>query len=88
MGDYKSGYSTASSKTKSIASHNSGLKKAQSKAEARSHAYRENWEKVNLNDVVGKFAPGEKPYLDGNKLYSFSLSRVNSLYISSILSNR
>jgi len=68
MGDYKSGYSTASSKTKGIASHNSGLKKAQSKAEARSHAYRENWKKVNLNDVVGKFAPGEKPYLDGNKL--------------------
>lgn len=68
MGDYKSGYSTASSKTKGIASHNSGLKKAQSKAEARSHAYRENWKKVNLNDVVGKLASGEKPYLDGNKL--------------------
>lgn len=68
MGDYKGGYSTASSKVKNIAEHNSNLKRRQIRAELDSHSYRSDWAKVNLNEVVAEFASGEKPFLDRHKL--------------------
>ena len=42
-------------------------------ARLRKEKYKDNWQSVNINDVVNKFAPGSVPYLNGAKLVFLSL---------------
>ena len=77
MSDYKGGYSTNASKMKKQSESSKSLKKIRRNAEKRSHAYKENWQKVNLNDVVNRFTPGATPYNNGGKfIYSNERYRI------------
>ena len=67
MSDYKGGYSTNASKMKKKSESSKSLNKIRRNAERRSHTHRESWQKVNLNDIVKKFAPGVTPYNNGGK---------------------
>lgn len=68
MGDYKSGYSTNSTKTKKLTEHNKSIAKKWYSSEVRANKYRDGYDKVNINDIVAKFAPGSKPYIAGIKM--------------------
>lgn len=68
MSDYKGGYSTNSAKTKKLSEHNKSIAKKWNSAEIRANKYRDGYEKVNINDIVAKFAPGSKPYTSGIKM--------------------
>lgn len=61
MGDYKTSYSTSVSKIKQAAESDSSLSNTLSNAKMRVDKYGSDWESVNINDVVNKFAPGATP---------------------------
>lgn len=42
----------------------------------RAREYGKNWESVNINDVVDKFAPGAEPEFVDGKIYFYNSSRT------------
>lgn len=68
MSDSKSQYSANSAAGKKLAEQDALLKGKLERASDRATRFRENWQTVNLNDLVSRFAPGStaKPY--GSKI--------------------
>lgn len=67
MSDYKGGYSTNASKMKMKSESSKTYSLIRKSAEDRSRRWGNTWEKVNLNDIVNKFAPGSIPFNMGGK---------------------
>lgn len=66
--DAKSMYSANVSAMKKIAHLDPDLMKTLENGIERAIKYHSNWEPVNINDVVNKFALGSTPYQDGGKI--------------------
>lgn len=68
MSDSKSKYSAGVSAQTAVAQLDAALKGKLDKAAIRAQKYHANWQPVNLNDFVERFAPGSTPKLDGSKI--------------------
>lgn len=66
--DAKSMYSANVSAMNQIAHLDPELMKALERGIERAIKYHSNWEPVNINDIVNKFAPGSTPYQRGGKI--------------------
>lgn len=66
--DAKSLYSANASAMKQIAHLDPELMKMLEKGIERARTHHSNWESVNINDIVNKFAPGSTPYLKKGKI--------------------
>ena len=66
--DAKSNYSNNVSDMKQNAISDAELSETLERAKERANEYQANWESVDLNDVVNKFAPGSTPYREGGKI--------------------
>ena len=58
MADYKTTYSTNVNKMKKASETNNGLSTHLRNGKARTDKFSSGWDRVNINDVVEKFAPG------------------------------
>lgn len=66
--DSKTEYSNNASAMKKIAELDSKLAKELEKGIERASKYKQNWESVNINTVVEKFAPNSTPYKSNGKI--------------------
>lgn len=68
MADSKGYYSTNAQKASKMAKVSSAMGKKQYGSDLRVNKYRSNWETVDINEIVEKYAPGSKPYVNGGKI--------------------
>lgn len=68
MSDSKSQYSSGVSGQKALAQLDETLKAKLDRASSRAARYHENWQTINLNDFVDKFAPGSSAQTSGSKI--------------------
>lgn len=68
MSDSKSQYSSGSAGQKALAQLDASLKKKLDNASARAARFHTNWQPVNLNDFVDRFAPGSTAQRSGSKI--------------------
>lgn len=66
--DAKDYYSDNVSDMKQNAISDAELSETLERAKERAKEYQANWESVDINDVVNKFAPGSTPYQNGGKI--------------------
>ena len=66
--DSKTEYSKNASAMKKIAELDKTLSKELEKGIERANKYNKNWESVNINTVVDKFAPNSNPYKNNGKI--------------------
>ena len=66
--DTKTDYSSNVSAMKQIADIDAGLAKELEKGAERARRFHSNWQSVNINEVVEKFAPGAVAYQKGGKI--------------------
>ena len=69
MSDSKSAYSTGVAAQKALAQLDAELTRKLDRAAERAKRFHANWQAVNLNDFVDKFAPGSTAKIDGSKIY-------------------
>lgn len=69
MSDSKAQYSNSVTAQKALAQLNEDLKAKLDRASARAAKYKANWQTVNINDFVDKFAPGSTARIDGSKVF-------------------
>lgn len=68
MSDSKSSYSAGVGEQKALAQLDAALKQKLDRAAARTAKYHSNWQAVNLNHIVDRFAPGSTASLAGSKI--------------------
>ena len=68
MSDSKTKYSSGVSSQKALALLDAELSKKLDRATERAAKFHSNWQSVNLNDFVDRFAPGSDPQIDGSKI--------------------
>jgi len=69
MSDSKGKYSSSAASQRALAQLDAELKRKLDRASARTAKYHSNWQTVNLNDFVDKFALGSTAELHGGKIY-------------------
>lgn len=68
MADSKSRYSTNAAKASLMAKKSTAMAKKQHGSDIRVNKYRSGWATVDINEIVDKYAPGSKPYVNGGKI--------------------
>ncbi len=68
MSDSKAKYSSGVAAQKALAQLDSALKKKLEAAADRTAKYHANWQAVNLNNFVDRFAPGSTAEIRGSKI--------------------
>ncbi len=68
MSDSKSQFSSGVAGQKALAQLDSELKTKLDRASARAAKYHSNWQAVNINDFVDRFAPGSTAQVSGSKV--------------------
>lgn len=68
MSDSKGKYSSSAASQRALAQLDSSLKRKLEAAADRTAKYHSNWQTVNLNDFVDKFAPGSTAKINGPKI--------------------
>ena len=68
MSDSKGKYSSGAAAQRALAQLDASLKKRLETAADRTAKYHSNWQTVNLNDFVDKFAPGSTAKINGSKI--------------------
>lgn len=68
MSDSKSQFSSGVAGQKALAQLDSELKAKLDRASARAAKYHSNWQTVNINDFVDRFAPGSTAQISGSKI--------------------
>ena len=68
MADSKGKYSINAKKNNILAEKNKQLSKIKHQSLKRKQLHEQDWEKVDLNEIVEKFAPNSKPYTINGKL--------------------
>lgn len=68
MSDSKAKYSSGVSKQTVLAQLDASLKDKLDRAAGRAARYHSNWQTINLNDFVDKFAPESVPEISGSKI--------------------
>lgn len=69
--DYKSGYTNSVNERKQQSTSDANLADKIAKGKARTTAYGDNWQEVDIDDVIKKFAPGSAPeHKDGKIIYT------------------
>lgn len=68
MSDSKSKYSSGVATQKALAQLDAELAAKLGRAADRAAKYHANWQPVNLNDFVEKFAPGSNAVIEGSKI--------------------
>ncbi len=68
MSDSKSQYTSGSAGQKALAQLDATLKKKLDSASARAARFHANWQPVNLNDFIDRFAPGSTAQRSGSKI--------------------
>jgi len=68
MSDAKTGYSSGVSSQKALAQLDTELRQKLDRAAVRTAKYHSNWQAVNLNNIVDRFAPGSTAALVGSKI--------------------
>lgn len=68
MSDSKAKYSSGVAKQTTLAQLDASLKDKLDRAAGRAARYHSNWQTINLNDFVDKFAPGSVPEISGAKI--------------------
>ena len=76
MSDAKTDYTTAVNKQKNMAIKDSIVADFIQNGYARKTAYGEQWEVVDINDVVADIAPGAKPVVAGGKIIYYNSSKT------------
>ncbi len=74
--DDKSTYSNGVMERKQEAAEDQELARAIAAGEYRTREYGENWQWVNINDVIASIAPGSRPEFRNGKLYYFNAQRT------------
>ena len=77
--DAKDNYSDNVSDMKREALSDAELSENLKKAKDRAKMYQDNWESVNINDVVDRFAPGSMPFQDGIKIIFRDAAQTRSV---------
>lgn len=68
MSDSKSSYSSGVAAQTALAKLDSSLSKKLARAAERAAKFHANWKAVNLNDFIGRFAPGSHANMEGSKI--------------------
>lgn len=68
MSDSKGQFSSGVAGQKALAQLDEELKAKLDRASARAAKYKANWQTINLNDFVDKFAPGSTAKISGSKI--------------------
>ncbi len=68
MSDSKSQYSSGAAGQRALAQLDSELKAKLDRASSRAEKFHANWQAVNLNDFVERFAPGSTAQISGSKI--------------------
>ncbi|MCR4664889.1 MAG: hypothetical protein K5660_05940 [Paludibacteraceae bacterium] len=68
MSDSKTKYSSGVAAQKALAQLDEELRRKLDRAAGRAAQYHQNWQTINLNDFVDKFAPGSGAQIDGAKI--------------------
>jgi hypothetical protein len=79
MSDAKTDYSDIVSKQKNAATRDSIIADLIQRGYARKHEYGNEWETVDINDVVSVVAPGSKPITVGGKIYYYSIDGTKAV---------
>ncbi len=76
MSDAKTDYSDAVSSMKSEATRDSVVADLIQQGYARKAQYGNEWERVDINDVVSVIAPGSKPIIQGGKIIYYNVDKT------------
>lgn len=68
MSDSKGQFSSGAAGQKALSQLDEGLKAKLDRASARATKYKANWQTINLNDFVDRFAPGSTAKISGSKI--------------------
>ena len=68
MSDSKAQYSSGVAGQKALAQLDAELKQKLDRASERKAKYKPNWQTVNINDLVDRFAPGSTAQIEGSKI--------------------
>ena len=68
MSDSKGQFSSGVAGQKALSQLDEGLKAKLDRASARATKYKANWQTINLNDFVDRFAPGSTAKISGSKI--------------------
>lgn len=68
MSDSKSQFSSGVAGQKALSQLDAALKVKLDRASARAAKYHDNWQTINLNDFVDRFAPGSTAKISGSKI--------------------
>ena len=68
MSDSKSQFSSGVVGQKALSQLDAELKTKLDRASARAAKYHDNWQSINLNDFVDRFAPGSTAKISGSKI--------------------
>lgn len=74
--DDKGTYSDGVQERRHRASEDQLLAKAIEAGEYRVRTYGENWQSVNINEVIARIAPGSTPEYSNGKMYFYNQSRT------------
>ena len=66
--DYKNGYTNSVEERKQQSAADANLADKIARGKARAAAHSENWQEVDIDDVIKKFAPGSTPEHKGGKI--------------------
>ncbi len=67
--DYKSGFTNGVQERKLQSASDANLADKISGGKARASKYGENWQEVDIDDIVKRFAPGSEPVHKDGKMY-------------------
>ncbi|MDO5576288.1 MAG: hypothetical protein Q4F84_04355 [Fibrobacter sp.] len=73
--DAKTGYSDGVAVSKRNSEANTKLREKIQGGETRKETYQGNWQRVDINDVVERFAPGSSPVQNKGKIEFWSMDR-------------
>ena len=81
MSDYKTRYSSLVTMRKVQAAVDKALDKLIKSGHTRKEAYGQGWQKVNLNEIVERFAPGSTPRPVGGKVEFYNPGWTHAEYL-------